>query len=268
MNIDELPNELLLSIFKYLLPNNSCNINEFKHYFLVNKKWHSLFNSNYLKNLLYLEANYSHYIKNNKRHYGMNVLDINKPIINYEVFTYNYIIMKLCYKNIILKTIPSITNYLFTIKYLINLPICNFKKSKCIYNKCHLNDSGECYNNSHNIFEYITHGIMRGIDDLGSIYLLFTYIDLDTNEYFYEFIYHTNIYNTQFLTYSGIYNKTYIGMLSDNNYFSEYIYDREIYIESYNYMHKLLNKEKCGRPKYNDILDIYQESNEGNIVLI
>ena len=271
MNVDDLPNELLLSVFKFLLPDISCNINEFKHYFLVNKKWNSLFNSNCLKNLLYIEAyNINYYKQINKlnKQYGMAIFKNNISIIRFDntLFTYNDIILKLCYKNIILKTIPSITNYLFTIKEFINLPICQFKNSNCIDNNCHLYN-GECCYNYHSIFEYITHGVMRGIDDLGRIYLLFTYIDLDTNEYFYEFIYHKNIHNTQFLTYSGEYNKTYIGMLSDNKYFSDYIYEREIHIDSYNYMHKLLNNEKCGVPIYNPILDIYEESNQGNIVL-
>ena len=264
MNMNDLPNELLLSIFKFLLPDKSCNINEFKQYFLVDKKWNSLFNSNYLKNLLYLDA----YNINCYKQYGMSIFK-NNPIIRVDntLLRYNNIIMKLCYKNLILKTLPSITNYLFTIKEFINLPICQFKNSKCIDNNCHLKDSGICYNNYHNIFEYITHGVMRGIDDLGRIYLLFTYIDLDTYDYFYEFIYHKNINNTQFLTYSGEYNRTYIGILSDK-YFFFYIYDREIYIDSYNYMLKLLNKEKCGRPIYNSKLDIYEESKDKNILLL
>ena len=272
MNIEELPTELLLSIFKFLLPNKSCNISEFKHYFLVNKKWNYLFNSNDIKNQLYIEAyNIKQYnkINNINSHYGMNVLRNNTPSIKFDnTLTYNDIIMKLCYTNLIMKTLPSIINYLFTITEFINLPVCQFKNSKCIDNKCHLNDNGNCYHNYHNIFEYVSHGIMRGVDELGRIYLLFTYIDLDTNEYFYEFIYHKNINNTQFLTYSGYYNKTYIGILSDNKYFSDYIYDREIYIDSYNYMYKLLNKDKCGRPNYNSKLDNYHESDKGNIVLL
>ena len=39
----------IIHIFKNLLPDESCDINEFKNYFLVNKEWNKLFNSNQMK---------------------------------------------------------------------------------------------------------------------------------------------------------------------------------------------------------------------------
>ena len=45
MNINELPYELLFKILEYLLPDKSCDIEEFKSYFLVNTKLVELLNS-------------------------------------------------------------------------------------------------------------------------------------------------------------------------------------------------------------------------------
>ena len=39
MNVNDLPNELLDKILVHLLPDKSCDIEEFKNYFLVNKVW-------------------------------------------------------------------------------------------------------------------------------------------------------------------------------------------------------------------------------------
>ena len=50
MNINELPNELLCNIFENLIPDKSCNINDFKNYFLVNKLWNKILNSNTIIN--------------------------------------------------------------------------------------------------------------------------------------------------------------------------------------------------------------------------
>ena len=46
MNINDLPDELLFKILENLLPDKSCNIEEFKNYFLVNKLWCKILNSN------------------------------------------------------------------------------------------------------------------------------------------------------------------------------------------------------------------------------
>ena len=45
MNINDLPDELLFKILENLLPDKSCDIDEFKSYFLVNTKWKNIFNS-------------------------------------------------------------------------------------------------------------------------------------------------------------------------------------------------------------------------------
>ena len=196
MNIDELPNELLINIFFYLLPDKSCNINEFKNYFLVNKKWNSIFNSKEMLNKL----------SENNRLY--------KQYKN-EIFTYLSLINRLCIDKLIFKINPVFLT-IMSIYDLINLPFCKFTKSKCIDGLCHLDKRCKCYCNNHNLHNYITNPIMRGLDDLGRIYILFCYKNTKTNIYNYEFIYHKNINEDIFLTYSGEYNKTYIGMMSEN----------------------------------------------------
>ena len=244
--MNNLPEELLIHIFKNLLPDESCDINEFKNYFLVNKEWNKLFNSNQMKITL-------------KKKYNLLI---------YDKLTYKKLISQLCLDNLFLKI-----NYalLYLIDYidLINLPICKFTNSNCIDNMCNLTTNSSCYNNNHNISSYITSPLMRGIDDLGRIYLLFTYMNLETNEYIYEFIYHKTINNTIFLTFSGIFNKTYIGMLSENKLNNDYLFDRELKYESLNYMKKLITNDKCRIPKYNEELKCFYESKDkGNIVLI
>jgi len=244
--MNNLPDELYLHIFENLLPDKSCDLNEFKNYFLVNKQWNELFNSTQLK--MELKHKYN--------------------LLIYESLTYNKLITQLCLENIMFKINYSL---LYIIDYidLINLPVCKFTNSSCIDNMCHLKKYPLCYYNNHNISRYITAPLMRGIDDLGRIYLLFTYMDLETNEYMYEFIYHKTINNTGFLTFSGAFNKTYIGMLSENKLNNDYLFDRELKYDSLNYMKKLLNNERCGIPEYNHALKCFNESKDkGNIVLI
>ena len=81
MNINDFPEELLINIGYFLLPDNSCNINEFKNYFLVNKKWNRIFNSNEMLNKL---------AKNNR---------LNKQY-DTEIFTYYSLINRLCFEKI------------------------------------------------------------------------------------------------------------------------------------------------------------------------
>ena len=248
MNINDLPNELLCNIFENLIPDKSCNINDFKNYFLVNKLWNKILNSNTIINTFSKTNNLYKQYKNEK-------------------FTYNSLINRLCILNILFKINPIFIN-IFSFNKLINLPVCEFTNSKCIDGLCHLNDSGYCYNCHHSIYNYITHPIMRGRDDLGRIYILFCYKNLSTNEYHYEFIYHKSINNDIFLTFSGQFNKTYIGMMSENKEFdSNYIYEREINFFSHNYMRKLINNEECGVPVYNPITQTFNESKEEFISL-
>ena len=148
------------------------------------------------------------------------------------------------------------------------MPLCEFTNSKCIDGLCHLNDSGYCYREHHSIYNYITHPIMRGRDDLGRIYILFCYKNTETNIYHYEFIYHKSINNDIFLTFSGQFNKTYIGMMSDNKIADpDYIYERELNIYSHNYMRKLINNEGCGVPLYDSATQTFVESKQSFISL-
>ena len=101
MKINDLPYELLSNIFEYLLPDKSCNINDFKNYFLVNKLWNKILNSNTMlsafsqKNKLYKQY------KNEK-------------------FTYNSLINRLCILNILFKINPIFIN-IFSFLSLIHI---------------------------------------------------------------------------------------------------------------------------------------------------
>jgi hypothetical protein len=247
MNINDLPYELLINIFFFLLPDKSCNINEFKNYFLVNTKWNNIFNSKEMLNKLSENNRLSNQYNN-------------------EIFTYYSLINRLCFENLIFKINPIFLT-LLSIYELINLPVCKFTNSKCIDGLCHLDKSCDYYFN-HNIYNYITNQIMRGVDDLGRIYILFCYKNINTNIYNYEFIYHKTINDEIFLTYSGEYNKTYIGMMSDNKITDpDYIFYRELNIYSHNYMKKLINNEKCGVPLYDSATQTFVESDKSFIGL-
>ena len=100
------------------------------------------------------------------------------------------------------------------------------------------------------------------------VYLLFSYKNLSTNEYYYEFIYHKSINDDILLTFSGEYNKTYIGMMGENKELDpDYIYEREINHFSHTYMRKLINNDKCGVPVYNPITQTFNESDNEFISL-
>jgi hypothetical protein len=254
--METLPNELQLTIFEHLLPDKSCNIKEFQNYFLVNKCWNKLFNS-YQMCQLFLTI----------------ILKDNDPILKdtkylsipleYEPqFSYNNIIKHHCYNNILCAYNQELVDIIGYYN-LIHLPVCKFKNSKCIDNTCF---NQQCYGNNHYIDNHITSSLMRGIDDLGRHYLLFVYTDTETDEIYYEFIYNKLVNDDIITTYSGVYNNTFIGMLSDNTHYPS-INGRELNTLSYNYIEKLLKREKCCIPKYNDYYDIYVETNEGNIQL-
>ena len=113
---------------------------------------------------------------------------------------------------------------------------------------------------------------MRGIDNFNRHYLLFSYKNTETNEHYYEFIYNKLTKDKIIVTYSGIYNNTFIGMLSDNTLIGNHENtERELNVFSYNYIQKLINREKCTIPQWNYYYDIYKEdvnSPKGNIELI
>jgi hypothetical protein len=246
MNINELPYELLFKILEYLLPDKSCDIDEFKSYFLVNTKWKNIFNSDAM--LIRFSKNYN--FKNN---------------FDNKFLTYYSLIHKLCFKYLWLKINPLLT--IVSRNYIINLPVCKFTNSKCIDGLCHL-ESANCYRNHHEIYDYITSTLMRGCDDLGRIYILFCYKNLTTNEYNYEFIYNKTINEDMFLTFSGEFNKTYIGMMGENKeYDPDHIYEREVNIFSHNYMKKLISEDKCGVPIYDCVTHTFNESKDEFISL-
>ena len=253
--MNSLPEELLIKIFKHLIPDKSYNINEFKQYFLIYKNWY------YILNTLTMKIYFAKLIGL----YDILLIDhsfnsINK-LLNYETITHYA-----GYKYVSSNYNSSLID-IFSVEGLINLPFCKFKKSLCIDNKCHMKKSPNCYYNHHNIQNYITHPIMRGMDNIGRNYLLFVYTDIEKNEIFYEFIYNKIIHNQLITTYSGIYNKTYIGMLSDNKIINEH-FNREINYYSYIYITKLLDGDKCTIPKYNTITNQFYESRKGDIKLL
>lgn len=250
--MDRLPDELLINIFYYLFPFRDCDVNEFKHYFLVNHRWYHLLNSFSLRKKIITELSiYKYYFKIYK----------NNKIIN-KLFNYDNIFSFLCYTKLFLKCNYELID-IFGYKQFVNLPVCKFRKSKCIENKC----SQKCYFNNHYLKEHLNYPVMRGFDDKNRIYLLFFYKDTDSNKFNYEFIYHRKVKDETIVTYSGYLNKTFIGSLSDNKLLIDYEFFRELNIFSYNYIRKLVNNEKCTITKYSSITDSFKESDEGNITL-
>jgi len=251
--METLPDELYLKIFIHLLPDKSCNINEFKNYFLVNKQWYKVLNDSQLK------LHFSNQLTNEYEPLGQT-----QPIYT----TYNDLIDLACYNYILLGYHPKLIN-IFGYNTLINLPVCQFKNADCIDNLCF---NPVCNYKYHNISKYITNSVMRGIDNFNRHYLLFAYKNTETNEHYYEFIYNKLIHDKIIVTYSGIYNNTFIGMLSDNTFISSQTDpERELNVFSYNYIQKLINREKCTIPQWNDYYDIYKEdvnTPKGNIELI
>ena len=252
--MESLPPEINILIFSYLLPDKSCDINSFRNYFLVCKKFYNLLHTIDLKIIfsksLNLYYNLTRFCNDNQ--YRTNIINDYNNLILYSY--HKYIINK--YEDELIETIG--------LNNLLNLPVCKFNKSKCIDNKCYLNDT-KCYYNNHNLKNFITNPIMRGIDDLGNTYIVFLYKNIDNNKYNYEFIYNKIVNNTNIVTYSGIYNNTYIGMLSDNKILNidiplnEYIYNRELTQYSYDYIKRLINNDICSIPRYNSATDSYYE---------
>ena len=241
--METLPDELQLSIFKYLVPDKYCYIQDIVNVMLVCKEWYKIVNDEEIKEY-YLCSIYSYLYYT--RH-------LNKTInLKYEI------IYKLqCYKNLYLKYDRFLLNFL-SYDFIKTLPICYFTDSRCIDNMC----STKCYNRNHGLKKYISSNIMRGIDDTNRDYILVIYKNLNTGEKIYEFIYHKNLSrNNTIITYSGIHNKTYIG-LNTNLYRFLYGYDtyRELNIFAYNYFYRLITGKPCGVLKYNPDIDLFYES--------
>ena len=239
--METLPDELKLSIFKFLVPDKYCYIKDLFNAMLVCKEWYNLINDEEIK---------EHYISSVYAYsYYTRKLNIT---LKYEI------IYKLhCYRNIYLKYDPFLIHFL-SYNFIKNLPICYFTDSRCIDNMC----STKCYRKHHNLNKFITANIMRGIDDKNRDYILVAYKNLSTMEKIYEFIYHKTLSrNYKIITFSGVYNKTYIGL---NTYLYRYLYQydtyRELNIDAYNYLYRLINKKPCGILKYNPDTDLFYES--------
>ena len=255
--MDTLPVELYLKIFEHLLPDKFCDIKEFQHYFLVNKFWNTMFNSHQIKKLFLT------IILKDTEPFIEDIKYILNDVSNSTQLSYNKLMKHHCYNNILCGYNQELINIIGYYN-LIYLPVCKFKNSKCIDNTCF---NKQCFYKNHSLEKYITSSLMRGIDDMGRHYLLFVYTNTDTGKLYYEFIYNKRIHNDIIITtYSGMYNNTFIGMLSDGTHYPS-INGRELNTLSYNYIKKLLKREKCCIPKYNDYYDIYVETNEGNIEL-
>ena len=255
MSIHILPNELLEKIFIYLIPGIECNIQKFRQYFFIDKRLTEIlvsfsFRCKYAKNL----GIYTFF----KKKY-------NSAFILSNLFNYENLIRITCYNEIFMRFCPEFLN-IIGYDNIINLPVCEFKSSKCINNMC----SYRCYKHNHVLGRYVYNrdsNLMRGVDDLNRAYLLFIYKDTIADKLYYEFIYHETLGHERFVTYSGKLNNTFIGMLSDNHLFTDPIFSRELQMRSYDYIKRLVNNERCGIVKYNPDLDNFCESNEGDITL-
>jgi hypothetical protein len=255
----DLPYEINFKIFTHLIPDETCDINAFREYFLVSKYFYNILNSYEFKIIFSKKIElYDTLLNINSPEYLKDIISSYKNII---LYSYNKFVVS-TYNEDLIKSI-GLTN-------LINLPVCKFNKSKCIDNKCSFNNN-KCYYKCHSLTNYITDPLMRGVDDLGNRYVLFVYKNLDDDKLKYEFIYNKIVNNKILVTYSGIYNNTYIGMLSDNKLLNQTIYDRQLTTDSYNYIERLINNDRCSIPKYNSVTDSYNEiindNRYGNITL-
>ena len=252
MNIQELPNELLEKIFFNLIPGDDCDIEEFKNYFLVNWRWYHIINSFSFRCLYAKSLNIYSFFK--KKY--------NSSFILSRIFNYSALINIDCYNKILLKFNPELIN-IIGYDNLVNLPVCKLTCSKCINNMCHK----ECYIDNQKYIKNRSSNLMRGIDDLGRVYILVIYKDLSINKIYYEFIYHETLGREEFVTYSGLMNKTFIGMLSDNRIFTDPVFSRELQLRSYDYLNRLIKNNYCGVPKYDPEKDNFYESNSGFVTI-
>jgi len=256
MNIVELPNEIKRNIFIFLIPNNDCDIISFLLIRLVNNEFKNLIDN------IELWIEYSKYLGiYNMLNY--NLIGIKKSYLEYNsylnlkkfIFDKKEIMEFHQYLDIYLKFKYLIKKDIINFETLIKLPVCKFKSSKCIDNNC----SNECYNNNHGIIHFITHRLMRGIDNKNRPFLLFFYKNMKTNINYYEFIYLEKKINLIRAYYSGIYNNMYIGLLSDSRIYNNRYYSKNLCPPSLNYMQRLINENGCGSIKYNYKTDSYYE---------
>ena len=275
MNIMDLSYDLNVCILKYLIPGDTCDIDNFKEYFLVCKYWYNILNSKNIWNHYCDKLNiFSSKIKySNLRNFFIEVflkqlssvdfnqynepfihqLDfiINNTINKHLVIEYNY------FCKIYIKYNSTLINYL-GYDLLKNIPVTYFNKSKCINGICSFN----CYNNNHFLLKYeFKNNIVRGLDNTNRAFLLIFYKNTVTNRIFYEFIYHKKKNKNKtfdYLSYSGVYNNTYIGMASDNLILNNNY--RTISRPSFSYLLRLITNKPCGSMVYDSDSDFFIEN--------
>jgi hypothetical protein len=283
INFNLLPWHILYKIYYFALNINECDINYNLNLRLVCKHWNDVvtrkqFIDLYSKRLridcfndedIIQNISINKYIKNIIKKNKKNILESNTNNKQVKIIIDKFITEKLYFNTDFLlnthinyhlynKIHPEllvlsqevINDNLLGIDVL-NIPVCYFKKSKCIQNIC----GKECMNNYHGLLDYTNHYISRGIDDKGCFYLLFFYKDYEKNRIFYEFIYTTqfkNNINTDYnvLTYSGYNNICYIGNLSCHYDNTMPYFKRRVKTSSYDYLLRLINFKKCGPVDY------------------
>ena len=262
----DIPYELNIYLFKYLLPDISCDFKTFLNYRLVSKLFNKLITDELLLNeyLDYLTLN-KNQINNILKTQVEDILDDEEisyinPFFNkkfsYHINKLKFLIQIHSTQDIYNRFDIDILN-IFGYNYFLQLPVANLKNSKCLDNLC----GQECYNKNHNINKYIDNksSIYRGIDEKNRPYILIIYKNINSNKLIYEFIYQKNIIKNSItgyrnkntieyvLSYTGIFNKTYIGLLGVNNpNFGRILNNRSL-----DYLERLIDNEPCGEVKYN-----------------
>ncbi len=273
--INDLCHELLLKIFTFMIPEESCDFKELLKLRLVCQKWKELIDNPYiwieysrrielypyLHKKYQIKYNLSKFI-NKKYHTTINPNNKliesvfnSKKILNYD--TYHKIIY--VYSSKLINAIGH--------NNLINAPVIKID-DLCLDQVC----GSYCINNNHFLHQKIKAPIMRGVDNTGRPFILFTYKNLNSDQLIYEFIYnnftHHYINNIprNLWTYSGQTPYTYIGNLSykklwydiATNSFTENL-DRKMLNKSYNYIKRLVDGDDCGIPEYVMKYDNYFE---------
>ena len=86
---------------------------------------------------------------------------------------------------------------------------------------------------------------MRGIDNIGRGFIIFSYINLQTNEKSVEIIY-SNIKDKIYTTFSEFINNSYIGNKSSNYNSCKFVMWRKLDYRSYDYIERLVKNKKTG----------------------
>ena len=261
----DIPYELNIYLFTFILPDISCDFKTFLNYRRVNRLFNKLILDNLLLNVYieYLEVN-KNQINNILKSQFEGSLKKDESYLNpFFNKNYSYHINKLKFLIKIHGNQDIYNRYdrdildIFGYEFFTQLPVANLKCSKCLDNLC----GKKCYNNNHNIENFIDNqnSVYRGIDDKNRPYVLIIYKHINSNTLIYEIIYQKNIIKNSItgyrnkntieyvLSYTGIFNNTYIGLLGINNpNFGRILNNRSL-----DYLERLIYNEPCGEVKYN-----------------